>query len=159
MSVKREGLERIAKGVAKVADDWGWKGGKEGEVTGTMYVQNPMDPSNLMARLEKDFDLYDKGSADLLMRWFSDLESADVPREWTGKIAKKLWEAGALRVRGIADNFIDDGNSGFLNSFKHISDAMRPMTNEQRETFLNLLPRWTGTLETAASTAKKLYRR
>lgn len=33
MSAKKEALERIVKTVADVADDWGWKGGKPGEVT------------------------------------------------------------------------------------------------------------------------------
>lgn len=37
MSVKGEAIERLAKAAVKMVDDWGWKGGKKGEITGHKY--------------------------------------------------------------------------------------------------------------------------
>jgi len=83
---------------------------------------------------------------------FKMMEDAGIPRKWTGKVADAM-------DRAPAGLLVYDGQYNIPISVQKISDLMRPMTNEQRQTFVNLLPKWSGTLETAASAAKKLYRR
>jgi hypothetical protein len=179
MSAREEAIGRLAK----VADDWGWKGGKPGELTGGEYQKRLDDLYQLYSRNDgfergfynrwrreedllrdkmdaiiddqvaksKNFNLkkivYQTGIEKFTMD-MKELENAGIPREWTGKV----WPA----IQGQLQRKYD-----FVPPIlaQQVSDLMRPMTNEQRETFLNLLPRWTGTLETAASAAKKLYRR
>jgi hypothetical protein len=205
MNAKREGLERIVKGAAKVADDWGWSPSqmKPGEISGTEFnrrlseltglndnfslkeklrraesvansdfsresdnawreltilsdaVQKQRDRSKYPS-LKTKFKTMVKGGfepdAIYDLERFKIMEDAGIPRKWTGKIADAMDRApaGLLLHNGLYSTFI---------AVEKISDIMRLMTNEQRQTFLNLLPKWTGTLETAASAAKKLYRR
>lgn len=181
MSARDDAIEKLAK----VADDWGWKGGKPGEVTGTnvvMQMSLPKSPSRDQKLAQLTYRMYEQLEKtknpvirDEVMRiWesygmnaaardfakkFYTLEKADIPREWTGKVLAALdnsLDKSGLeynRLLGYKYNRSADGLA------KGISDLMRPMTNDQREAFLNLLPRWTGSLETAASAAKKLYRR
>lgn len=176
----REGLERLVK----KADDWGWKGGKPGEITGGEYsrlvsrlqkeaherakAEHPasvLEMSNALFRneyrpvmmaakrqLQKSKDksiaesVFFPEDVDSRMKMFEGLEMADVPREWTGKVLGALLRSkfANQRIGAVAPE---------------ISNLMRPMTNDQRQAFLNLLPRWTGTLDQAATAAKKLYRR
>ncbi len=174
MTARRDAI----KALAEVADDWGWKGGKPGEITGGMYVNelndaferlamgNPNNPRWLAAEAAI-YDKYDPlirkqienssnaaiknawaGDIDAFMEQMKTLEDADFPREWTGKVYPALRSQLQRPYDRISPILA-----------KQVSDLMRPMTNDQRETFLNLLPRWTGTLETAAAAAKKLYRR
>jgi hypothetical protein len=130
--------------IGRLASTWGWKGGKPGEVTGTQYMNDlNVKPEDLVPRLEQDFylgtdDIASAGGADLLMQWFADMERAGIPREWTGKIAKKLWNSKTA----LADIPFDESNTGLRSTFQELSDAMRPMTDEQRELFVqNELPR------------------
>ena len=141
---------KIADEGVKVADDWGWKGGKPGEITGREYMRNlDIEPESLLPRLKKDFDVNGLDDADLLMNWFADLEEADVPRKWTGKIAKKMWGSDS----GIP---LDDSNSGLLTVFKDISKYMRPMSNADRTTLVSMLPNWERTVSDLPSTVKAL---
>jgi hypothetical protein len=179
MNAKREAIQNLAK----VADDWGWKGGKPGELTGGQYQKRLDDVYQKYRTPGEDY-------AESIDRWFAaeesaraemdhiierqvdrsknlnlrkaaweagiekftmdmkELENAGVPREWTGKV----WPAIQSQLQNKYD-FIPPILA------QQVSDLMRPMTNEQRQTFVNLLPRWTGTLESAASAARKLYRR
>lgn len=153
MSAKGEAIERLAKAAVKVVDDWGWKGGKPGEITGGKYMKDlNIKADDLIPRLSKDFGDMGPNDADYLMQWFADMEAADIPRQWTGKIAKALWNSNTSLP-------FDESPSGMATNFQNISNLMRPMTNDQRQTFLSLLPRWTGSLDQAAAAAKKLYRR
>ena len=182
MSAGREGLERLAKGVAEAADAWGWKGGKPGELTGGAYQERLDDLYNSyntydeiererwenaeIALRDKMDDIInaqvDKSKNPNLKRAFNNtgnyvekftmdmqaLEDAGIPREWTGKV----WPAIQSQLQYRYD-FIPPILA------QQVSDLMSRMTNEQRQTFVNLLPRWTGTLEAAASAARKMYRR
>jgi hypothetical protein len=205
MSVGREGLERLAKGVAKVADDWGWSPSqmKSGEVSGTEFNRRLSE----LTGLGDDFDIMEKlrraesiahsdfsqvsdntwrelnilsdavykqrdrskypslktkfktmvkggfePDAIYDLERFKMMEESGIPRKWTGKIADAMDRAPTKLL-------VYDGQYNIPIAVQKISDIMRLMTNEQRQTFLNLLPKWTGTLETAALAAKKLYRR
>ena len=141
-----------ADDAARVADDWGWKGGKPGEITGTDYMQDlNVKPEDLIPRLRKSFGDMKRDDADLLMQWFADMEDAGIPRRWTGKLAKKLWNTPT----GPNIPF-DDSQTGLATYFQNVSDSMRPMTNDQRETFLALLPEWEGSLDELADAARSL---
>lgn len=79
---------------------------------------------------------------------FYELEKADIPRAWTGEVFAALYKRHGMR--GIW------WPTGASNT---VSALMKPMTNDQRTTFLQLLPTWKGDLDKLASVAKKLYKR
>jgi len=190
MSVKREGLERLAKGVAKVIGDWNWTGGKPGEITGGDILREipsgrPMfgEQRNLMDafvnqlrgstksgdrfnRLLDEYALVQQRSMDLMKRpasgvvspsreiakRFYALENAGVPREYTGAIERYFGRSDTLP--NMAKN-----TKLLQKKAKEMSNLMRSMTDDQRQTFLNLLPTWLGTMKDAAVVAKKVYNR
>lgn len=165
------------KALAKVADDWGWKGGKPGEITAGQLAglrakgEDYRADKILRDHVERFYQKYPNSplstemqrngtkwinNTPLEIKLFEDvmsaLEQAGVPREWTGRLASVL-------PRPTVTSGITGKRRINPEEIERVSNLMRPMTNAQRETFLSLLPRWTGTLEQAASAAKKLYRR
>lgn len=164
--------------VAEKADDWGWKGGKEGEITGQQF-ENALKvhrdnygnviPSykdadrKVIQRAYTQTEKMGRGDVRSLMGDFADLEQADVPREWTGRIMKAvgrpLWEVADDVGNQLLGSTTPSGLARIVMS-RHIaeaiSDAMRPMTNVQRETFVALLPEWTGTLDELADAARTI---
>lgn len=151
------------------ADDWGWKGGKPGEIIKTQAFYYPrgagkkqvLDQARMWIEAAKKNKLgrsmrsaveyygddpktwidpnldafdYTVGLADE----FGKMASADIPREWTGKVFRAV-----------------DPFEGELD-YSELSQLMRPMTNDQRETFLSLLPEWSGTLDELADAARNL---
>jgi hypothetical protein len=170
MNAKKEGLERIVKGVAKVVDDWGWKGGKPGEIDAFKYfdftkrVNEPNfggmtaeEVSSIDNQVKKQmtkltgFEDLSDDEIDLIMDSLSVLQKYDVPRKYTGKLYKVLLKD--------QDNDFNEVNQIVEPAVKKLAPLMRELTDEQRETFLNLLPTWQGPLEDAATVAKKLYRK
>lgn len=206
MSARDDAIEALAKGLKSIADDWGWKGGKPGEVTGgelrnlvTEYntpsmeihpyyipkikekalkmaeqIENSSNPEvrDMFERsLRMSFGVGPAGympsqipthikvsAVDSLAQVFKELEDADIPREWTGRVVSVM---NRIPSTVYPPHIYRMHASGKPRAYiaQLLSDAMRPMTNDQREAFLNLLPRWTGTLEQAANAAKKLYRK
>jgi hypothetical protein len=183
--------------VAKKADDWGWKGGKPGEITGTEYVQIVRNSDQAqkgtkrvtreaLNRADKKFaeqtgygrafkDLYFGGNGRNsaagerfnIASEFAKMEKADIPREWTGKLSKAI--RGRLDTVGTTNPqykglYEDWGGTLQVppknlvpNDFYYvISDAMRPMTNDQRTVFLGLLSDWDDSLESLAKTVRNL---
>jgi hypothetical protein len=193
MSIRREAVERLARGVANAVDDWGWKGGKPGELTGRMYDElwvalrrgrtDALSPESKAWLGDKPYrssrrfsenDLYDVATAQLrkskvladraenfttddVMDDFRILEDHDIPREWTGKIAKAL--PPMREWKRLPAFFQDQPDFNFDVAAGELSDLMRSMTNDQRRAFLALLPKSTRSLEETAAAAKKLYRR
>ena len=166
---------KIADEGVQAADDWGWKGDPTGRLTGGKYRDafdsaynrwtnnsyNPWDEAfadtrgmndELVERFSESSDPFYQKLAEYRdeVAYMADVmrhvETADVPIEWTGKVAKILYRSPDLPVftKYLAD------------SAKSVSDAMRPMTNEQRETFLSLLPEWTESLDDLANAVKTL---
>lgn len=181
---------KIADEGVEVVDDWGWKGGKPGELTGgeftskwdkleeeaeeatrkalglskkayseafdsdeayNLFLKNLSEKQHEMGdiayeklrRTANPYILETSGyDAPFVMREFSILEKADFPREWTGKALPA--------IRAYQGNFADLS----ANLVQNISNLMRPMTNDQRETFLALLPEWTESLDELAKAAK-----
>jgi hypothetical protein len=86
----------------------------------------------------------DTDETTVAMLSFDTLEKAGIPREWTGRVYK------ALRADDHPINVLDRVED----SAQAISDAMRPMTNDQRETFLALLPEWTESLDDLVNAVK-----
>jgi hypothetical protein len=112
-------VAKTAKKVATAVDDWGWKGGKPGEVSGTQYYRTlnavnsgkaPKEELNNL--LDSAWVQFDKGAskgrlgrdrlpvtsnpverradAELLLEDFYSMEKAGVPRSLTGKLIKSL---------------------------------------------------------------------
>ena len=184
--------------VAKVSDDWGWKGGKPGEITGGIYNElygkmggygrlqstdglsedavRLITTSPLSRDLTKSLSLDNAAISQLknspinagtpnigrVMDDFALLENADIPREWTGKIVSafggRVPRNGAEGVdRLIGDIPVGRGTTSYRDIVAtKVSDIMRPMTNDQRETFLSLLPEWSGSLDELAEAARSL---
>jgi len=137
--------------VAEKADDWGWKGGKPGEVTAgqlkDLRARGDLELADIelrdhvdrFSRKYPDSPLVKQMKSGSGTRWIdntlfevrlfedvmSAVEQADVPRKWTGLVAAALPKsaiAGPGGKRRINRNRIKD-----------FADLMRPMTNDQRE--------------------------
>ena len=165
-----------ADDVARVADDWGWKGGKPGQVTAGSIRYDYGDLGKLgrqilgskspLGEIARNLQKAGTGVEDpwQVGAYYKDtlaaLEEADVPREWTGKIAaaaRDLIEGsagGARRAQILLQNPRD--YYAYKQLPERFSRIMRPMTNDQRETFLALLPEWEGSLDELADAARSL---
>ena len=105
--------------------------------------------------------------AELMLEDFYIMEKAGVPRKLTGKLISDLRGPGGLYENQAFKNmFVGSPSMEGLTELNRYARAlgltlrdMKGMTNDQRETFLQLLPRWTGSMQSAAAAAKKLYRR
>lgn len=125
--------------------DWGWKGGKPGELTGSDYVKEMYKayplysisgtyPREFNKIINTAQDQLQNGTSwwkpymgsDAIMESFYNLEKANVPREWTGKILNA--------VNGDASEY-----GLFFNNLQEVSDLMKPMSNKDREIFLSLI--------------------
>lgn len=182
-----EGAMKVARDKMAKVSDWGWKGGKPGEVTGDMYVQAqkaldlaPKGKTREAKKVLRDIDakfakqlgygnmerLFPPGrSANSaagdrfnIAREFSDMQRADIPREWTGKISKALQRRSSVTDTAMLPyaSYPTATRYASLPGYKSISEAMREMNNDQRETFLALWPAWEGSLAELAQTAKQL---
>lgn len=175
---KKQAVARMADEVVEKADDWGWKGGKPGEFTGTEFrkIQEDYSPQgervyndtveklvdkfeNLpaksstyatYARLKSRYAPFHgirsaaRQAAAELQETYGRLEKANVPREYTGKLANAILQ----RTSGITS--VDNAVA------KKLSTALEGMTNDQRETFLSLLPEWADSLDELVETARTL---
>lgn len=210
MSARDEAIGRLAKATKEAAGDWGWRGGKPGEITGNEFVDFVKENAPYvrgasidetyanavrMAELDNalgDYDSYESfmdtvrqvknqlskskhkalvpyQTSDSLtendvavMTAFKQLEDLDVPRKWTGKIVAAIEEAPADLDRllpNVQEEMFLTNDDYIGEVLKNVANYMRPMTEDQRGAFLQLLYRWTGTMEQAANAAKKLYRR
>lgn len=148
------------KKATKAVDDWGWKGGKPGEVTGSMFKSTDLrnDTDRVWTRASEQIRKATKSgklpesnqtpdvNVKKTMSGFAELEEADIPREWTARVLKSVNKrrnpAGGQLLVPYTPNAI--------------SKAMRPLTNEQRETFVSLYPEWEGSLEELARASKSL---
>jgi len=204
-----------AKSVAKkalsamgdVADDWGWKGGKPGEITGSMWKRNldnfnsgkiPMNEyeallddaynqferaaargkpvGGRLSELQRLFGYGDspvqkklrnleaedrRGIAEHMLEDFYILEKSGVPRRLTGSLQPRLPELmrnktyqSMLRNNTAAkDVGINDYAKTFKQTYGRYLSDLKP---DQQETFLALLPEWTGSLDDLADAARGL---
>lgn len=169
MSLADEGGD-VAKAASK-ADDWGWKGGKPGEITGTWFRSRPdvvvrddfgnivHAKTQVMSQLRKAVEAgklpkeaATESGMRTWMRRFAEAEDAGIPREWTGKTVRAYSESSPFRQKALFSSY----NASPEPAMVQISNTMRPMTNDQRETFLALLPDWSGSLDELAETARSL---
>lgn len=160
MSPRNEAIQRLSK----TSGSWGWKGPKRGELHAGMYEDmyekamkrvndeldfGPMEKwtpdqdaiwEDTMSEVRRDLvdtpfadqfsksrhqSIRDRADDDTenLIYDFRRLQEADVPREWTGKIVAALGD-----------------NASFGITAKPISNAMRNMTDRQRELYLQVIP-------------------
>lgn len=171
----KQAVQRVADDVVEAADDWGWKGGKPGEVTagslkydypdlialGKQLSQNPEKPLAKIAMSET----VEGGVKRPRQEWeigasvideLKALEEADVPREWTGKVAAAAYNMLKGRDNQRAMRLLENPRDfyAYKQLPERLSRAMRPMTNDQRETFLALLPEWTESLDDLVNAVK-----
>ena len=163
---------KASKSVAKSVDDWGWKGGKPGEITGGKFTDmmsvgpGRRDPVLIDVSLYKAGEQLGRfsptrtlarGRTQRMLEDFELLERADIPRKWTGKVMSAFKDnsiVGAMKNAGMdVSGTTSRTRQRFADS---LSSAMRPMTNAQRETFLSLLPEWAGSIDDLAKAAKLL---
>ena len=88
----------------------------------------------------------DPSMIDNMAHSFENLEKADIPWEYTGKVYKamnKFMGDVPPSERGIT-----------AREAQRLSDLLRPMTDDQRETFLTMLPEWVDSLEELAEMAR-----
>jgi len=146
-----DALDAMIPKAAKAGDDWGWKGGKPGEASGADYLdvlrefgELGDDEVGFVAQLLESKHASLRSAAedprllDRVYRGFARMEKADIPRKWTGKAMNAVLQS----KMPVSPN--------------SLSDLMRPMTNDQRETFLALLPEWTGSMDDLAAAARSL---
>jgi hypothetical protein len=181
-------VAKAAKKVATSVDDWGWKGGKPGEVSATEALARPEGYSTLarkaqsveerkavdapLNKAKRQLEKYSKKNPEspiakeytdmksrvsrtaatrtTLRYHFLPLEQADMPRKWTGKVANTLQSMSPERKVYVFGTYSTD------NVASAVSKAMRPLTNEQRDTFVKLLPDWEGSLDDLVTAAKNL---
>lgn len=170
------------KKVADNVDDWGWKGGKPGEITGgdwtekwdeIQYAQKHVDPDNSASvRMvgNKNAKLFDRAYKQLkplgvgdedeienTMAVFSSMEKANIPRRYTGKIYK------------ATGDFISNNNAyDWISHHKFIrgktndniagflAEQLQPLNNKQRLEAIKLIPEWSRSLDNLGETAKEI---
>ncbi len=76
------------------------------------------------------------GDADEVAIAFRNLQNADIPWDYTGKVFKALAARDKTDIPYVSSE-----------AASAISKAMEPMTPDQREEFLYLLPEWDGGIE------------
>jgi hypothetical protein len=195
--------------IADTADDWGWKGGKPGEITGTEY-RHALSKFNELAKYgDRDskqakalYDTLEKGA----MQWYDSALKGKLGTDWkstaehyarTWGTPEELWRNAKNRSKFLGGTPGEYTLSWFqdvsriaprFEAFEKLGTPRkltgqlfrsmpRPMLSgsllpyntdevvgaikslpsaEMRETFLALLPEWTGTLADLAAAAKAL---
>ena len=163
VAARVQAVKRIAgdagKKVASKVDDWGWKGGKPGEVTGSeawntssktkqiKFLKQikeafpdlvPYDPDNKLLQPSIKRHL-----ARTIANPFRRMEQADLSRDYTGKLYKAL-------QRGEYGDVDPEEAFRAAKTLRTLEDP------DQSETFLALLPDWSGSLDELADAARKL---
>lgn len=177
MSPKTEAIRKLSES----ADDWGWKGGKPGEITGTrlmselgearrladrgqmfgqsypsqQYIRNyqtlynqllSKENSAIAKRAQQISDEFGTQAAAVdFASNFAALESAGIPRKYTGKLMEAL----------VASKF---SNQRIRQFAPELSKVLRPLSDDQRMTFIRLLQtdNTSASFEDLASRAKRV---
>jgi hypothetical protein len=143
-------VARVADDVTKVGDDWGWKGGKPGEITGAKYwkkrdaIEKMGDTAAAEVRLTALDDKVSKQFAKsknpyiagrkyswiqaqgpyYMMELFNELEQANVPRKWTGKLVSSILESEPQHLLPT-----------------YLAKPMEAMNDSTRKLYLKLYPK------------------
>jgi hypothetical protein len=179
MNAKKEGLERIVKGVAKVVDDWGWKGGKPGELTGGEYQKRLDDLYQLYKRGGRGFYNPWRKEEDLLRDKMDTIIDDQVAKSKNFNLKKIVYQTGIEKftkdMQTLENADIPREWTGKVwpviqkqleNKYDYVppilaqqvSDLMRPMTDDQRYMFLKLMSSNISgqTLDRIASTVRRI---
>jgi hypothetical protein len=173
VAARVQAVKRMAgdagKKVASKVDDWGWKGGKPGEITGLDFhkeirkadsVGYPRTLKSIYNKAQRQVFGKGKGSHSetyRAMSQFAHMENAGIPRAYTGKIYKKMedllthpnvasWISHPKYIRGLDTPSI----AGML------SEQLKPLTHVQRLTAIDMLPAWSRSLDDLGETAKEI---
>jgi hypothetical protein len=95
----------------------------------------------------------DPSMIDKMAYSFQNLENADIPWEYTGKTYKAM-----KKLLSNDPSFRMPPTDRGITSMEaqRLSDLMRPMTDDQRDTFLAMLPEWVDSLEELAEMARTI---
>jgi len=164
-NVGKKAVPVVSKAAKKV-DDWVFKK-KPGEMSGNEYLEKMNYANhgfaegaalNRNARVIKtQWKDQLKGDPILVGRpsntalTFAKLENANIPRKYTGKVAK-----GLLKNKTVPAPFGSAQSTLFENT---MSRGLKGMNESQRETLLSLLPEWdfsTSSLDDLISAAKNI---
>ena len=150
----KEAVKRVADDVVEAADDWGWKGGRPGEITSKDYwkerdiIEKMGDTAAAEVRLGKldnkvieqfskskyphirgdEYSWSREQGPDEMMRMFASIEEAGVPRKWSGRFAE-------VTLKG--DSYYD------YSMIEKMADHMKSMTDAQRKTYLDTVEKIT----------------
>lgn len=182
MGIAREIAEDAVGAIAKKADDWGWKGGKPGELTGGVYqdLSEQLRRGNNLSYVEPNSSKWvaDWQSKNRGVR-FSEDELVDEARKQLSRSGlipegrgadpeplmlffSGLEDAGVPRrltgkiAKSMDPGIWDDVYASTWNQGSEIGKAIQGLNDTQVETFLNLLPTWQGSLDVLADTARIL---
>jgi len=161
----KSGASSAKKAISEMADDWGWKGGKPGEITGLgildsaknaeTWAKNGPQVISQMSRFVEKYPnsplsasisgtVAPRNAAREFGYVMKDLQMSDVPRVLTGRIASMLTPK-------------DLSNSlGTLSIANRLADELRTLTPQQQDTFISLYPEWVGSIEDLAAAARSL---
>jgi hypothetical protein len=131
-------------------DDWGWKGGKPGEIDANMYIDYTarLNEPNYGGLSQKEilktdtqahkqmtkltgFDDLSDDEVSTIMDSLWVLQQEGIPRAYTGKVYKSLLKR--------SDNDFESINDFVGSIGPEYSSLMSPMTNKQRTTFLEFI--------------------
>jgi hypothetical protein len=140
-------------------DDWGWKGGKPGELTGsgltkTFNVGEWSDPNNnpmIEALYRKaQLQLFGKRTESLsntvgAMDNFFLMERAGIPRAYTGKIYKKKL-VNTRKAKAWLGEMPNSRAIDIYDVVESLAGMLEPLTHSQRLTAIDMLPTWSRSL-------------
>lgn len=173
---KKIGTE-VAEGLVKKVDDWGWRGGKPGEVTGGDMVKavrkyqknkNYDEYREVASKAESQLtaSLSRKPDSPMAKHYGTRIDENTPASKYTAYDVlapfRYLEQADIPREwTGKVMNALIKKHGGSAYSIadmagKTISDLMRPLTKSQRDTFVRLYPEWEGSLEDLARAARTL---
>lgn len=141
---------RAAERIAAKADDWGWKGGKPGEITAAKYwkereaIKKMGDTAAAEVRLTalddkvrkqfakskspyisgKKYSWVESQGPEYMMGLFNELENANVPRKWTGKLVSSMLETDPPHLLPT-----------------YLAKPMETMSDSARKLYVELYPR------------------
>lgn len=206
-AARKEALKSMLPKVENL-DDWGWKGGKEGEITGNQWLamlQDADDAAVETAAKERgaldefgdvaedfwdsewataryndllgdaEYELADQVGKQLTsvlgnrpgflqvrdaMSTFADMENANIPRRYTGKIYKGVRERIKSGIDGeLKRVFTPSGTFSFTEDTfdaQALANILEPMTHSERMEFLALYPEWVESLEDLVAAVRTL---
>lgn len=170
LSMAREIAEDAAGALAKKADDWGWKGAKPGEISGTEFMKRWIVlPDELQNRIlvrdaqiklvndtAKQFESASNDFKDFLLKAYNiDVSKGAQSEANVFDFRKLMRDLRVLENAGVPRRWTGKmlkavvkgkriDNLDDLYDMPKISEAMESLSEPQRKMFVGLFPSWEG---------------